>query len=504
MVFRKPYGFLVKHFKFIHLILVGLYIYLAIKVNQIFNFYNNFALGNASKLEAISHVTNYYIIAIVLSIMICLIVYALMRYKKKPRLLYLILIALYLVVAFMIQTSYHGLHTIYISVLDTKTVRLYRDILQIMIWVQYVSIIVVLIRGLGFDIKKFNFVKDLEDLNIEVSDEEEVELTFGGTETAQRKIHRGFREFKYYYLENKIFIHIILGILLVVCIGTFTIQNEIIHKKYRENEAFSTEEFTFQVLNSYITVKDYQGHVVGLEDSSFVVIRMSLGANRVKREFNTSNLILKVNHHSYSCSKKYVSYFSDLGTPYLGQIIGGNTSYIFVYSVSNEDLDKKMELVYAEDKTVSLSPVYLDKMQQPKNYQLNERIDFTQSVLRSGYLQISSYELKEAFSYSYTYVVLEKEYTGSLSIQSDKNVILHLLMELTYPNQLTNYMFLSQYAKLKYKRDDQEYVSIHFNDQTPGDYKDGIYVAVDPEVLNASQIWIEINIRGKQYIYHLK
>ena len=45
----------------------------------------------------------------------------------------------------------------------------------------------VLVRGLGFDIKKFNFVKDLHELDIDVTDEEEVELTLGNTNVAKRK-----------------------------------------------------------------------------------------------------------------------------------------------------------------------------------------------------------------------------------------------------------------------------------------------------------------------------
>ena len=37
-----------------------------------------------------------------------------------------------------------------------------------------------------------------------VSDEE-VELTVGGMENIDRKVHRNIRELKYYYLENKVF-----------------------------------------------------------------------------------------------------------------------------------------------------------------------------------------------------------------------------------------------------------------------------------------------------------
>ena len=207
LVFRKPYAFLIKHFKIVHLILTLIYIYLALKVNGILKYYNNFLSGTESKLNAINYVNNFYILAIVASIIICLIIYALMRYKKKPKLLYVILIVLYLTTAIIINISLNGLNTIYIDVLDVKTQRVYRDLLQIIIIFQYISICFTTVRALGFDIKKFNFQEDIAELEINVTDDEEVELTLGSTSNVQRKGRRILRELKYYYNENKLFIN---------------------------------------------------------------------------------------------------------------------------------------------------------------------------------------------------------------------------------------------------------------------------------------------------------
>ena len=121
MVLKKPYGFLIHYFKVIHLVLFCLSLFLTMKVNQVLQFYNRFIQGNASKLDANSYITHFYIIAIIFSIAICLVIYALMRYKKKPRVLYLLLILLYFLTSVMIHISYTGLHIIYVSVLDAKT-----------------------------------------------------------------------------------------------------------------------------------------------------------------------------------------------------------------------------------------------------------------------------------------------------------------------------------------------------------------------------------------------
>ena len=236
MILRKPYAFLIKHFKLIHLILTGLYIFLVAKVSSLLNYYNNLIAGTEGKLKAITYVTNYYLIAIILSIIICLIVFWLMHYKKKPKLLYLILIVFYIIVEIIINISYSGLETIYISSLDAKTTRLYRDLLEIIIIFQYISIAFTLVRGLGFDIKKFNFKEDISELELDITDDEEVELTLGNTNGLQRKARRQFRELKYYYKENKIFINVIIILAIIFLASTITINKEVINKVYKEKE----------------------------------------------------------------------------------------------------------------------------------------------------------------------------------------------------------------------------------------------------------------------------
>lgn len=504
MILKKPYGFLIKHFKIIHLILTVLYIYLAFKVNSILNYYNHFISGTASKLEAISYISQFYVIAILLSIVICIIIYALMRYKKKPRLLYLILIAFYLAVAMVIQVSYQGLETIYMSVLESKTMLLYRDILRIMVIFQYVSVGFVLVRGLGFDIKKFNFVQDLEDLDIDVSDEEEVELTLGSFNSTSRKIHRQIREYKYYYLENKTFILIILGVLIVILVGSLFVHKEFVAKEYKEGQTFGSEDFSFKVLNTYITNRDYNNQEITTTNTSFAVVRMQLSSKNGEKELNTSNLVLKIGNNSYVSNKKYAARFVDLGISYRGNKIKKRETYLFIFNISNGDINKRMKIVYAGNKTVRLSPVMLDEIKKETTYKLKEKIDLTQSSLRSGYFSASSYEVKDSFSYPYEYEVNGQVYTSNLTISSTQSTVLHLVLDAQYPAGLTNYAFLEQYATLQYKVEEKEYSSTVFVDRTPGNYKEGIYVIVDKEVEKASNIWLEIKVRNMKYIYTLK
>jgi len=337
----------------------------------------------------------------------------------------------------------------------------------------------------------------------DVTDEEEVELSLGSGNTLNRKMHRRFREFKYYYLENKLFINVIIIGLMVLGLGIFVVNKEVINKVYEQGESLTTDNFRFQVLDTFVTNKSYDNKVILNNDNTFVVIRMAIASNDGKRKLNTSNLILDVNYNSYSSDSYYGARFSDLGNAYSGDLIGSASTYLFIYKINKEDANKKMKIVYAGDKTINLNSVILDEVKDAKKYKLEDNIDLATSSLGSGRLKINSMELAEKFSYTYQYEIGGKMYNSQLSISSVQKIIMHLKIEASYPYGLDNYSFLERYGKLKYKKDETEYV-VSFNNRTPGDYKGGLYLSVDKALLDADSIWFEIQIRNQQYIYTLK
>ena len=87
MVLKKPYKILIKNFRFIHLILTILSIYLVIKTNNILSFFNEYA--TSSSLISTSNLTEQlfnpllFIIPIFVIILIAMIIY-LLKWKHKP------------------------------------------------------------------------------------------------------------------------------------------------------------------------------------------------------------------------------------------------------------------------------------------------------------------------------------------------------------------------------------------------------------------------------------
>lgn len=504
MILRKPYAFLIKYFKVIHLILTFFSIYLVFKTSGMLSYFNDFISGNVGKLDAINYISSFYIFIIILSVIMCLVIITLMRYKKKSYLLYIILIGYYLMTLWLINYSINGLYDVYVSSIDTKGVLLHRDVLRIGVVIQYIFVGITLVRGLGFNIKKFNFADDLVELNIDVSDDEEVELTVGNFSGFRRKLNRNIRELKYAYLENKLFFVVIFCVLIFGMFGFYFVDNMIFNRVYKVNDVFEFEDFKFKIVNSYITNISYSGKNIS-SDNKFVVVKMEVSNNGALKEINTADLMLELNGKSYSNKVITSNKFSDIGNLYKGQKFKGNKTYLFVYEVSSDLKYNDAILVYGDDKKkAKLDIIDLDKNEESVNYNIGDTINLSETFLMKGSLKINYYEISESFDYSYEYEMLGEVNTGNITISSVNGVIMNLKMESSYDDKFSNYSFLDKYAALKYKINDVEYVSRIFLDKTPGSYKEGLYLVVDREVMNADEVWFDIKVRNKSYIYKLK
>jgi len=88
MILKKPYGFLIKHFKFIHLIITAILSFLAIKNREIYVFLKKVIVDNVNKYDALNYIDYSIFIYIVLVAILCFIIYWLLKYKDKPRNIY--------------------------------------------------------------------------------------------------------------------------------------------------------------------------------------------------------------------------------------------------------------------------------------------------------------------------------------------------------------------------------------------------------------------------------
>ena len=113
MILRKPYAFLIKHFKLIHFIMALCMGVLLYQTTILQNFFNEFA--NSTQVIVDTDIANvllggYIYIFPVLVIIMSLIVLVLMSLKDKPKLYYLLNIVVYiaLIVLYIYASSTIG------------------------------------------------------------------------------------------------------------------------------------------------------------------------------------------------------------------------------------------------------------------------------------------------------------------------------------------------------------------------------------------------------------
>lgn len=344
MIIRKPYAFLIKHFKLIHLIITTLLGIVLYSSSNIYNFINDCIDNADNRFSALKYINNNLFIYIIIAITFMFIIRWLLKYKEKPRSIYLFSILYYLVIMVVLYIVFGYLKRLPDIYIDAKDIRMYRDVMFMIISLQYVITIIMLIRGLGFDIKKFNFSKDFEEMNIDQSDNEEVEVDlFANKDNILMGLRKSKREFGYYLKEYKVILSFIL-IVLVAILG-YKIYSSVGNKNLLYNEGdIVGSNYSFMVNESYYKV---------INERNYIIIKFNISTFLTNKKFNYGNLKLSINDKSYYPVKSVCYNFNYLGTCYNQQILSSESnSYILTYLVDEYDNDNSY-IVYSEDVDVN-------------------------------------------------------------------------------------------------------------------------------------------------------
>lgn len=339
MILRRPYAFLIKHFRLIHLIITGLFAYVVYKYREIYKFLKEVIADSANKYNALEYINYKIYIFIIIALILCGVVYWLLRFKDKPRKIYIFTMISYIIIAIFMFAVYGYMNGFSNMAIDQKTIRLYKDILSITLWIQYYIVIFMLIRGLGFDIKRFDFRRDAQELNLGASDAEEVEVNINiDTTNLVRGVRKQKRELGYFFQEFKVYIIVIL--LLVFGIGGYKLYEyySLKYKVYNENQVVGNL-YNIVVKDSYYKIDD---------DNNYVIINFDVLKYGKKDRLNLGNMILMIGDNSYNVDKNICYQFKKIGNCYKKQYITNNyENYIILYPVDNLNIQDAY-LLYKE------------------------------------------------------------------------------------------------------------------------------------------------------------
>ncbi len=534
MILKKPYAFLIKYFRLIHVLLTVALTYVVIKTTSIVSFFNSFVHNGYYLTDnniAGTHI-NFWLYLIIISVVLLgLIVYFLLKNKEKPTKFYTYLIIYYIFLLVILTVGFDVLKTLETSVVDAKSVRLYRDLSLIFVAPQFFFVIFSLIRAIGFDIKKFNFRKDINELEIDAKDNEEFEFTIDVKDyKIKRTIRRFFREATYYIRENKFLSMCVAGLLVVVLAITLYMNLQVFSKVYREQERFTLSGYRMRVMDSIVTPLDYKGDIV-TKDKEYLIVIFNVENNTpIERSFKTDNFRLMMGRSFILPTVNKNEYFIDIATPYLQQEIPAKSkdNYLLVFELPKNEIKEKYRLriqesleynkgeLIAKYREITLKPNQINKVNDINKINLNEELDLSASALKNSKLTVSNYEVTKSYKYEYNFCITDDKCNLSTDVidatyQTENERILLILdynlildKESSFRKNIkSDIYFFTNLVKIKYTYNDKAYITYAIN-KTPNEMKDKVVLEVPGIIKNAQSIVLEVTVRDKNYSIILK
>ena len=519
MILKKPYAFLIKHFKAIHLFLGAVLTYLIFRTGLIVNFFQTYIKANYYTSEVNLpgiYINIFMYLAIVFALFLSFAVYFLMKQKEKDTKFYFFIIFYYILLLVAITFCYSILQNIESATLGAQVIRVYRDISFIFYLPQFFFTGYSFLRGIGFDIKKFNFESDAKELEITDLDSEEFELTFGkDSYKYKRKIRRFIREFKYYVLENKLSFTILSSICVVIVGVLLYLNFGVYHKTYRETSKINHNHLVVQVMDSVLTPFDSGGKTI--DGKYYLAIAFKIKNTSTKdTALDYENFKLEVSKRKIAPTLDRSSYFPLLGIGYTRDttiLAGSEATYVIPYEIDESFLNQKIVLKILDSLTYeigSITPIYktvnlnYDKILNNKEIRTVNKgkiLELSKTLL--GLTQVQINDVKTNSSYEYQYRLCKQGICQDLkdrvvASQSKKLLILNRMFTM---DEYTNYYmakkgsgsFVNDFVTIKYK--DTE---IKPKDVTPKNLKDYWLFEV-PEDYQISNSELLITICGEIY-----
>lgn len=523
MILKKPYAFLIKYFKLIHIILAILIGYIIKGYSNITDFFVSYTKSDASyTITSVTQYINPFIyLALLIIIIFSLAMFILMRKKKKPTLFYIIIFVYYLILMISVLIASNVIGSLVEASLSQQTIRVFRDIYLIISVPQYYFIVMSIIRGIGFDVKKFNFSKDLQELEIKSEDDEEFEFIIGeDSYLYKRKIRRFLRETKYYILENKLMISIISGVIFIPLFIYLIINSNIINNIF--GSASNIGNFTIDLKEAYETQYDYNGNLINKNKKYLILDMIVTNKSNKPQKFEETTFFLKRGKNFYYNKPSLRNYFIDIGKAYTNENIASDATknLIFVFEIENKFSFNKYylnilkEITYKDNQEVynytklKIKPIVMNESPKRVERQEKEVIRLGKNLFNDSNIILSNIEIIP--SYEYTYELCKnnicKEYIDVIKPQDSIN---QNLLIITYKTNLSkgiginntiknNSDFFDKFLKVEYTLNNKEIVK-SFASRTYNNIENKVFIDLPKVIVDKSKLNIMINTRNNHH-----
>lgn len=529
MIIRKPYAFLVKHYKIIHLLMILPILYLIYKSFNMMQFFSSF-VSNGYLTKEINIASIYYsflmpLLALIV-VIISSLIYSLLKSKNKSYGIYLMTIVFYLAFFFFSLFLKGVLNSFETTDIDSSVALMYQGITSIAFYIQPLIIILLGLSAFGFNFRTFEFIDILDEISVDEADSEEVEINVGIEDyKIKRGLRKYFRELKYYVIENKVIfttIGIILGVILAIVITLWVIS---LNRIVRVDQSFTHSKFSITFNDALLSTYDYNGNIIS-NDKIYLAVKTTVKNNtKGLLTLDTDDFWLEIGNKYYYPVLDRSGKFIDLAKPYYGEKIGAGESneYVLVYELDGDEaqvnynikvLDSityKEKEIIPKYKEITIDPTTSFNIVDNGTVEKGTTLNFNKTTLLNSSLLINDYSISKIFQYTYQYCYNSKCSDSKNSITADANSTLLVLNgninvdqnSSYYKYKLSNNNFAQDFMKIEYTIGDKtSYLDV--KDSTPNDSTGFIVLETSNYLKNADSISLIITIRNQKYTYKLK
>ena len=461
MIIRKPYAFLIKYFKIIHILLFLGMLYLIIRTRSVYVFFKNFlATGTYTYTEnmAFSYINIYMILITILLVGILLLIYFLMKSKEK-KVLYYLMATIFYFISFVVYLFFITIfNNLEYSSYSNQSLVLFRDLSMVIYYLNYVFLVVAFIRGFGFNIKKFNFERDIKDLEISDEDREEIEVSSNiDYENLGNFFRKRKRNFGYYIKENSFILTVFLVITILIIGASFVLSNLVINKKYKIGETVIIGDISYVINNAFIINKDLEGKTIKNNIYYLVVDFNVINNSENTKKIDIKNTRIKIDNNYYYPKNNVGNIFNEFGIVYNTQNLKSNVdnNFILVFEINSYPQNAILELYQGKRvndgeatlyyKNVSL---FLDELSSKDlgKYKINETINLEETYYKKGSFKIINYEVLNIEKFSYQKCLTEnncQNYSKDI-VPSSTNKLLKIEYDLSLDKDIFVYLNIDE------------------------------------------------------------
>ena len=535
MIIKKPYAFLIKKFRWIHGILFAMLVFLAVKSINIYTFFSDYATNHyyvMSSMLASEYIDLTLFVVTILAVLVSALIYFILSLKNKDRKTYVFLCLYYIILFVYFIYMLSIFQNLQSKSLGIETVRAIRDISVIVSLPQIVFLFIICGRTLGFNLKQFDFKKDLEEMQIDTKDYEEVEVEFGKNNyKTARFLRKTLRLTKYFILENKFIVTVLASIIVLATSLAIFVNIKIYNVSYNENVEILANNVYYTVMSSYVTDKDINDNVI-TKDKKYVLIKIKAN-NKTTTNYNLyrETFRLELNNTMLIPTFGLDNKFIDVGKTYSPfEIKSGETKeFIIVFELDNSVNQSEFILkiknydygnfttLESEYKDINIVPKYIDHDEDYGKLYLPIRLNLEETMLGKTNIVLNSYEIATTFKEKYEYCIEENNCMintyivkpistgkGNLSVLKLRGT-LDLDEDLYMNKYITNLGdLLSYFGKISYRYRGKYKTASITKIPTKLKTDEYSYVEVSSELAEANKIEIILTIRGIKYTLVLK